>query len=88
MAKPKPITRAQFQAGIKFYVGTQDKFIYQYEGLVLFNEIPPIIVDNLNRYHCSVLDVTVKGFTGRAAILNKTYSNTVLFKNCFIAENQ
>lgn len=88
MAKPKPITRAQFQAGIKFYIGDQDKFIYQYEGLLLFNELAPIIVTDDNRYHCSALDITDTGFTGKGAVLNKTYSNPIKFKKCFIAENQ
>lgn len=88
MAKPKSITRAQFQVGIKFYVGNNDNCIFKHEGVVIFKEMNPIIVDDQNRYHCSILEITDKGFTASASIVGKIFTHNILFKKCFIAENQ
>lgn len=79
---PQPITRAEFEAGVKFFYNNNSSFYF-------FKTIGvnvSIITDRWNNYYASVRDIKNDGFNYATSIFGKVVRGKVLFKNCMKSE--
>lgn len=85
----QPITREEFEAGVKFYHNEGDlSCLWDWYRLKNLEEHMRIIEDNRNCYYCGIERVEDDGFTFRKYSFGFGTAGKVLFKNCLKYPNQ
>jgi len=82
----QPITRKEFEAGVKFYHSLKLDPIDKYSS---YKRDPlSCIVDKFDKYHCNIQRIDEDGFHGMLAVFGRIYEFKVFFKNCYKVPNQ
>lgn len=85
---PQPITREEFEAGVKFYYSPK---LHPYDYLYQYNydlNIGQIVVDRNDRHYCNIQTIDKNGFKIIKFIFQKSIEIKVLFKHCYKSLNQ
>ena len=84
---PQPITRAEFEAGVKFYHSPK---LNPYDYLDVFQKKIDkyYIIDKDENHYCNILSFDDEGFNFIHFIFGHANEFKVFFNNCYKSQNQ
>lgn len=82
---PQPITREEFEAGVKFYYCNYNGDFYQFEKI---GDHVMLIINKHDNCYASVQTIDSYGFNFIQFIFGVRAQGKILFKNCFKLPNQ
>jgi hypothetical protein len=78
----QPITRAEFEAGVVFFVRRKPAK-YDFFDTFSLHEDHAYIIDKKGNYYCSILYYDEEGFMFIHWVFGQKNEFKILFKNCF-----